>query len=371
MTHHEIASLRLRNQWLSGPAQQVPETVVRRLVAVQSQDYYGARWAVGLRLQNSSDDVVERAFNEGRILRTHLLRPTWHFVTPLDIRWLLALTAPRVHALNRHMYHQLELDRMTLNRATSIVATSLEDGRQLTRGELRDVLEGEGITTDGQRMAYIMMFAELEAVVCSGPRRGKQFTYGLVEERAPTATILHREESLAELARRYFDSRGPATVHDFAKWSGLRVSDARTGLEMAKSRLSHEALEGREYWFSGAEPAGDSATPTAHLLSIYDEYISSYKNWSAIGSPRDADALKKLGNALNYIIVLDGRIVGTWKRAIRKDGVLIEMDMFRPLTDAQGRAVAEAAEEYGAFHGLPVIMNPKKGAAGAGVVDRV
>jgi len=361
MTSLDIAHQRLHNQRIAGGAFEKPGDVVKWLGAVQAQDYAGAKWALGLRLQGATDDDVEQAFTEGSILRTHLLRPTWHFVTPADIRWLLALTAPRVHAVNAYSYRKLELDQTIFRRSNAALAKALQGGKQLTREELRGVLQQAGVATEGPlRLGYIMMRAELDGIVCSGPRRGKHFTYALLDERAPQARTLERDEALAELARRYFLSRGPATLQDFVKWSGLRTADARSGLEMVKSQLMQEGIDGQTYWFSTSRPSAKAVTPTAHLLSIYDEYISGYKDRSAIGDAKLAAKLIALGNALNYIIVVNGQIVGAWKRTFRKDAVVVETNIFTPLTKAENRALDAAARRYGAFLGLSVVL-PKVG----------
>lgn len=357
MTRLDIPRLRLRNQRISESPLGTPNEVVGWLAAVQAQDYAGAKWALSLRLQGATDKNLDKAFADGSILRTHLLRPTWHFVTPADIRWLLALTASRVHAVNASMYHKLELDREVFERSKIVLARALQSGNHLTRDELGDVLQKNGIATnDRLRLSYIMMSAELDSLVCSGARRGRQFTYALVEERAPQAMTLERTEALTELARRYFLSRGPATVQDFAKWSGLTIADSRLGLEGIRAELEQEVIDGELYWFSPSAPVSSAESPRAYLLSIYDEYISGYKDRSAVGEIDIAAKLAALGNALSYIIVVDGQIVGSWKRTLRKDGVVIQTDYFRPLTDEEHRAVALAARRYGDFLGLPVIF---------------
>jgi len=353
----DIAHLRLRNQRIGGAMRGEAADVVGWLGAVQAQDFAGAKWALGLRLRQATDSQIERAFNEGAILRTHLLRPTWHFVTPADIRWLLSLTAPRVHAASAHMYRRLELDASVFKRSNAALAKALQGGQHRTRTELEGVLQKAGIATDvGNRVAYLMMGAELGGIICSGPRRGKQFTYALLEERAPQTKTIDRDQALAELSRRYFASRGPATVQDFAKWSSLTVADAGRGLESVQDGLRKEVVDGRAYWIPKSRPSHDDGSPTAHLLSIYDEYISGYKDRNAIVSEEDGARLVGLGNALTAVIVVDGQIVGTWKRALGKDTVVIETHPFQRLTRVEKRAVAEAAQRYGAFHELPVSL---------------
>jgi hypothetical protein len=357
MTRLDIARQRLRNQHIAEARLRKPGDVVGWLGAVQAQDYAGAKWALGLRLQGATDDDIDQAFADGSVLRTHLMRPTWHFVAPVDIHWLLALTAPRVHAVNAFMYRKLELDSAILKRSSAALAKALRSGNQLTRDELRGVLQKAGIATDdGLRLAYILMHAELDGVVCSGARRGKQFTYALVKERAPHAKTLGRDEALAELAGRYFMSRGPATVQDFAKWSGLTITDAKRGLEAVTAQLRQEVVDGQAYWFSTSTPSAKDASPTAYLLSIYDEYISGYKDRRAIGEAEVGAKLSALGNALSYIIVVDSQIVGTWKRTLRKDAVVIETNLFTRLTTAENRAVAVAAQRYGDFLQLSVVL---------------
>jgi hypothetical protein len=242
MNPRDMASQRLAQQLLTESALDRPEDVVGWLGAVQAQEYAGAKWGIGLRTRGLSDGLLDRAFDEGRLLRTHLLRPTWHFVTPADIRWLLALTGPRVHAHNAHRYRELGLEASTLARSHDVLAAALAGGRWLTRPELAAVLEGAGLSAEGQRMPYLLMHAELEGVICSGPRRGKQFTYALLDERVPAAPVLDQDAALAELARRYLRTRGPATVHDFAWWSGLTVTAIRQGHRVARGRSGYFAL---------------------------------------------------------------------------------------------------------------------------------
>ncbi len=356
ITRHDIARLRLFNQRISEPSFLKPDEVVSWLGAVQAQDFAIAKWSLGLRMQDATLKGIDQAFADGAILRTHLLRPTWHFVTPGDIRWMLALTAPRVHAANAHMYRKLELERPLFKRSNAVLAHALRNGKHLTRNELREALQRAGIAIDDAlRLVYIIMHAELDGLICSGAPRGKQFTYALLDERAPRPGRLKHEEALAELARRYFASRGPATVQDFAKWSGLTVADARRGLEEVKARLQHEQMDKQVYWFSASKASAKSAMPAAYLLSIYDEYISGYKDRSAIAETEIGAKLSAMGNALRSIILIDGQVIGTWKRALRKDAVVIGTDPFARLTIADTRAVAAAARRYGQFLGLPVV----------------
>ncbi len=345
----DIPQQRLHTQRLTANPFEHPAEVVDWLLAVQSQDYFGAKWALGLRLRNTHDADLDRAFNAGEILRTHVLRPTWHFVTPIDLRWLLALTAPRVHAANAGMYRRLELDSVTLKHSHRTLVKALQNKQYLTREELGERLAAAGITAVGQRLAYIIMHAELEGVICSGPRRGKQFTYALLEERAPAGAVLKRDEALAVLTRRFFASHGPATVRDCAKWSGLAAADVKRGLAAVQDQLQHETLNEIEYWFETIHASRQYTRPPAYLLSVYDEYLIGYHDRSLIATPEIAAKLFTLGNALTAIIVVAGHIVGSWRRTIGKETVTIELQPFRELTKAERRAIEIAAQRYGDF----------------------
>jgi hypothetical protein len=282
------------------------------------------------------------------------MRPTWHFVVPEDIRWLQALTAHRVHKQNGTVYRRLELDEALRQRCTEIMAGALASHRHLTRAELRAALAAAGIEAQGQRLAYIVMHAELEAVICSGPRRGKQFTYALVEERAPQARVLEPDEALAELTRRFFTSHGPATERDLSWWSGLSLGDVRLGLALAGPDLGYAEDDGQRYWYSAAEPPVALSTDKAFLLPTYDEFLIGYAaaDRARIAGVEDPEAM------LFYsTIVLGGQVKGTWRRTFSREQVSVELAPFQPFTTGGMDAVAAAAERFGAFLQMPVELN--------------
>jgi hypothetical protein len=350
-----IAVQRLYNQHLEGQKFQTPDEVVAWLGAVQAQEYGLAKWALGLRMESATDDVIEQAFTDGAILRTHVMRPTWHFVTPDDIRWILELTAPRVHALNAYYYRQLELDDALFAGSNAAIIRALEGGKHPTRAELGAALAEIGIdTSNGMRLGYIVHYAELERIVCSGPRRGKQHTYALLDERAPQAKRLARDAALAELTLRFFTSHGPAMVKDFAWWSGLTVADIKAGLAMLGSQLAPEEIDGQTYWFSPSLPAVQAAPLTAHLLPVYDEYGIAYKNHSAILDPKYAELIKD--GFFTSAFVFGGQFVGMWRRTFSKGAVVVEVAPFHPFSAAESDAFAAAAQRYGEFLGMPVVL---------------
>ena len=354
---HELALRRLHNQRLTDAKLETPAAVVGWLGAMQAQEYAHAKWALGLRMDGATDKLIEQAFTDGDILRTHVMRPTWHFVTPEEIRWLLALTAPRVHTVNGSMYRKLELDDVLLAHATDVLAKALQGGNHLTRKQLGDALAQAGINYDGLRLAYIVMYAELEAILCSGPRRGKQFTYALLNERAPQAKTLPHDEALVTLTKRFFTSHGPATVDDFAWWSGLTKAEVRAGLEMTQPDIIADEIDGQTYWraASNVEYSDEPSSPTAWLLPPYDEYGIAYKTHHA--SIIDPDHIELAKNSIfGGTIMIDGQILGYWRRSFNKGAVEVELMPFRPLTAVELEAVEMAVQRFGEFIEMPVAL---------------
>jgi Winged helix DNA-binding domain len=358
MTLINIAHQRLVNQHIALQTFQKPDDVVRWLGAVQAQDYAAAKWAIAQRAKGITDSAVDQAFNKGEIFRTHVMRPTWHFVAPEDIRWLLALTAPRVHAANAYQYRRLELDKAIFKRRNAALTKALRDGQQLTRSELASVLQQAGIDSgDLLRLTYVILSAELDGVICSGVRRGKQFTYALLDERVPTSKTLSRDDALAELTRRYFTGHGPASEEDFIWWSGLTRADVRSGIEMVKQQLGHDVINGQTYWFAASMTTTKVSRQAAYLLPNFDEYIVGYTDRSAIFDSSHGDKLDARSNPLfQHTLVINGQVAGTWKRTLKKDAVIIELNPFAPLTKSEKQTIRAAAEKYREFLELPVVI---------------
>jgi hypothetical protein len=355
MTSAEMIRYRLINQQISGTKFKTPQQIVEWMIAMQAQEFAMAKWAIGLRLPGSVESDIEAAFAKGELLRTHLMRPTWHFVTPADIRWLLALTAPRVHTASAFMHRQLELDKKMFKRSNDTLIKALSGGKQLTREHLRAALKQKKIKADGTRLAHLLMQAELDGVICSGPRQGKQFTYALLEERvAPTKTV-HRTEALTELTQRYFTSRGPATIKDFTTWSGLTVADAKEGVRMLPSKFIKEEINGQEYYFIPNDLSSYNKIQTSFLMPDYDEYGMSYKDRSVLlVSKNDTLQFRGENPAYNRMIIIDGKIEGTWKRIIKNNTVSIETVPFRPLSKSRQQVLARAIKKYCLFIGKKV-----------------
>ncbi len=358
MTGTDIAQQRLHNQNIARSPFEKPGDVVRWLGAVQAQDYLGALWAVGLRMRQATESDVEQAIADRAIIRTWPMRGTLHFVAPEDARWMLKLLTPRIVARNKpRLLRQLDLDDATIARGKDVVLNALQGGNRLTRNALYKVLEAAHIPTAGQRGLHISWWLAQEGVICFGARQGKQPTFVLLDEWVPAARSIERDEALAELARRYFTSHGPATLQDFAWWSGLAAADARAGLEMAKSHLAHEDVDGRTYWLPPTVAAVKDGPPSAYLLPAYDEYTVSYTDRSAV-----LNRLRALGvmlsNAavLGPTIVLDGQVVDTWKRTFSQGSAVVTQGHVVSPVGAEAQALATAGQRYGGFLGLPVVL---------------
>lgn len=347
MTSSDIVHFRLVNQQIARTTFTTPDRIVSHLVAMQAQDFAMAKWAIGVRLPGWNNTDIENEFNKGTILRTHLLRPTWHFVTPKDIRWMLALTAPRVQQINSHMYRKVGLTDKILNKSIGILTKALKGGNHCTRTALQSVLKKNKIAADGLRLGYIMMNAELERVICSGPRIGKQFTYALLEERAVGAISLSRGEALHELTKRYFASRGPATLNDFAVWSGLTMKDVKEGTDSLPSRFIRKTIEGKEYIVVPIEWNDRTKYQTTFLMSDYDEYGMGYKDRSAYFIPESRGKVTER----SHLVVIDGVIGGTWTRTVKGTSLVVETSPFFPLNKQKKQALQNGVKKYSMFFG--------------------
>jgi hypothetical protein len=298
---------------------------------------------------------VEHAVADRSIVRTWPMRGTLHFVAAEDVRWMLSLSGARTVARAASRSRQLGLEEATFGRSRRVLERALR-GHQLTRPELAAALEGQGIATDGQRLIHLLNRSALEGLTCYASRRGKQFTFALLDEWAPSSKSLSREEALAELAGRYFKSHGPATLEDFVWWSGLTTTDARAGLEMVKGSLRSEVFDGRMYWLSSSTKDTDGVRPLAHLLPPFDEYTVAYKDRAAVLHPSHTQRPDAATAVLGPTVILDGQAVGTWKRTLKKDSVLIETSLWTTLKRAERDALEAAAQRYGKFLGLTAFI---------------
>jgi hypothetical protein len=357
--HHvvnpDIPLQRLRNHRIEPPLRGRPAALVASLGAVQAQEYPFAKWGLALRLAGETTDAdIEQDFDAGRILRTHVLRPTWHFVSPDDIGWMLELTGPRVRRHLASYTRRRSLETKTLTRAATLFEHALGAGHPLTRAELGAVLTRAGIVLDSFQLALAAIYAELERVICSGPRRGKTFTYALFGERASGTHRLSREESLAELTRRYFASHGPATIRDFVWWSSVTTADARRGLDLIGAR--QQAHDGLTYWGIRAARTAGIERPTVRLLPIYDEYLIAYRDRVAVPHGSGTLGSGPATVTFRHAVVIAGRVAGTWNTGAHPTGLAVKVTPARQLTRIERRGVEAEARRYGRFLGREILL---------------
>ncbi len=348
MNAEEIIAHRLLNQQVAETKFKKPAALVSYMMAMQAQEYAQAKWAIGLRLPGLTDADVEKDLNDGKIIRTHILRPTWHWVAPADIRWLMVLSSPRVHAFNRLYYKKTELDTKTLNKCMNILIKQLEGNNFKTRKALNEEFKKAKILTDTLRLSLIMMHAELEGIICSGPREGKQFTYRLLDELVPSAKLVSREELLADLTYKYFNTRGPATLQDFAWWSGLSMTEVKEGVAQVGKKLDSFILNDQQYLFKPKKLKDISKLQHTFLMPDYDEYGISYKDRSIIFLGKSTHPSN---SAYFHSIIMNGITIGTWKVTEKGNKVSIQTNYKEPLSKAKEKLMDTAIKKYLTFIG--------------------
>jgi hypothetical protein len=322
---------------------------------LQAQDYHQALWAVGVRMQSVTAADIEQSIADRKIMLTWPMRGTIHFVPPEDARWMLKLLAPRVLARDTRRLEQLELNQKIIERCRQIFNDALQGNKRISRPNLMQLLEEDGISTNNQRGYHLLWYMAQTGLICLGPREGKQQTFVLLDEWVPATKELSRNEALALLAERYFTSHGPATIQDFSWWAGITLADARQGVEAAQSRLVSEKINGQDYWMAENFQVGlTDEGPTVYLLPGFDEYLLGYKDRSAVLRAEYAPHIVPGNNGVFMpTIVIDGQVAGKWKRTIKKKGIDIEFYLFAPL-DNREDSIIEAAGRYCRFMELPL-----------------
>jgi len=349
MNLRNIATIRLESQQIAGTTFKTPKEIVRWMGAMQAQDFYMAKWAVGIRLPTSTDRIVQQAIDSHEILRTHLLRPTWHFVSADDIYWMLELSAPQVKALMKSGNKSLELTNSVFKKSNSIIERALEGNKHLTREELMTILQQAKINTDSIRSAYLMMQAELDKIVCSGITKDKKQTYTLLSERVKKSKTLHKEEALAQLAQRYFTSHCPATVQDFRWWSGLPAADARQALELVKKNFISEIIGTQTYWLTNSFSSSKKEEASLYLLPAYDEFTISYKDRTASLQAEHHARSISINGIFKPTIVINGEVKGLWKRTFKGEKVSIETNFLKSPQKGLKKSIEKAAVSFGNF----------------------
>lgn len=353
MNTSDIPNIRLQSQQLAGTAFCSPKQLIGYMGAIQAQDADMCKWAIGARLPKSTVQQVNDALDKGDIIRTHVLRPTWHLVSRDDIYWLIGLTAPQVMAAMRSNDKKLELTEVIFIKSNKLIEKALIGNKHLTREELLADFKNAGITTNENRASHLLMRAECEGIICSGAKSGKHQTYTLLQELIPKPASLTKDEALAKLAKTYFTSRSPATLRDFEWWSGLSITEARHALEMAKGELISETINNQTYWLS-TDFKIPAAQNSLHLLPAFDEYLIAYANRSAaIKSEHQPHAFSNNG-IFRPVIIVNGKATGIWKRSINKDTVTIQTNFFNQPTKQLLPKLNRAIKAYTKFLGKTI-----------------
>lgn len=349
MTLNEISNIRLLSQGVEFTRFKTVKEVVSWMGAMQAQDFEMAKWAIGVRSPGSTDKLVEDSINKGEIIRTHLMRPTWHFVAAEDIYWMLGLTASRLKALLRTRHNALGLSDSILTKSFNLLEKALSNGSFLTREELAEEFKKEKINTDNYKLWHILARAEFEGIVCSGPVKNSKITYALLPERVPDKKVLIRTESVIKLAKRYFTSHCPATLHDFVWWSGLPVTEARHALEEIGPDFSSETIGSEKYWFTNSSRESDFKKTSVHLLPAFDEFLISYKDRTA--SLLLTDNKKTISNngIFRPLVIVNGQITGLWNRTIKNNKLIVTIDLFHPMNKTNNKILEKKISMFGQF----------------------
>ena len=347
-----LTDIRLRSQQLVRPEFKDPKDLVSWMGAVQAQEYRMVKWALGIRLKSATLQTINEAYQRGDILRTHVMRPTWHLVAAEDIRWMLKLSSQRIIAACNSFAkgNGVDIPESTYTKANDLFQKVLEGNNHLTKQELEDEIVKAGIMPDSPKLGYLFTRAEQEGIICSGADRKEKATYALLEERAPKVKELHKEEALALLARKYFRSHSPASLSDFVWWSGLPVAEARQAIAAIDGELNKEKFASQELFLHQLWDKKFRTSDVLHFMPPFDEYLISYKDrTAAMDNEHHPKAFNNFG-IFYPVILYNGQIVGNWKKVKKKGGISFETSFFVECPDLDRELLEEAGERYKAFY---------------------
>jgi hypothetical protein len=351
MNPHNISTIRFRNQQIAGSGFIAVKEIASWMGALQAQDFKMSKWAFGIRLKDSTETTINKAIDSGEIIRTHLLRPTWHFVSSKDIYWISELTAAQIRASVKFRDIELGLTEAIFRKSNSVIEKSLRNGIHLTREELISNLVKANIDVADNRASHLLLRAETNGIMCGGRLKNSKPTYTLLSEWVTKTKTLYRDEALKELSQRYFTSHGPATLQDFTWWSGLSSNDSKLALEFIKSDLLSEIIEKQTYWFvnSGNYPVNDPHK--VFLLPAYDEFLISYRDRTASLPFLNQKNAVSVNGIFYPTIVRNGQVIGTWKHINKKESVVLEMNLFDKTDPETEIDFSEASAQYANFIG--------------------
>lgn len=357
MTDSFIRHHRLTSQAIHQPTFSNPTDVVAWFGAMQGQDFLAAKWAVGLRLPSATDLTIDAAIANRSIIRTWALRGTLHLLAASDVRWVLDLLRPRLHRLSDSYLRKLAISIADLTTSYNVMSQTLQGHRELTRSELTDALQQARIKHIPINL--LLCRAAFDGLICCGVRQGSENTYTLLDEWVPPSPTLAKDEALGELTKRYFMSHGPATLQDFVWWSGLTVGEARSGIDAVQSQLTQESINGQTYWMANQSPVTTDLSRTVHLLPSFDEYLVGYKDRSAALGSLDFNQVSSAGNGIFFpIVLINGRVVGTWKRTIKKETVSLQTNLFESLRNEHTLALTDVSKKFSRFIAKSLVVSP-------------
>ena len=317
MKQNDIARLRLANQRLTRAAFASPVEVVRWFGAMQSQDLPASLYAIGLRMNGATEFIVESALTDGSIVRSWPMRRTIHCMAAEDVRWMIRMLAPRGIARMKPYHRAMKITDEDLERVGRVLESALVREPRLTRAELYQRLNDEGVATNTpdvpMRALHLLVHWAQAGLICLAARRGKQPTFALLDNWTPRGRDLSGDDALMELAIIYFRAHGPATVKDFSWWSGLTMAEASRATRLAGDLLRSATIDGIEYWLMRDAPAAPAGSLPLLLLPPFDEFTVAYADRSVTADP---SLLPSIGHGLAPNILVNGRIAGTWKRTI-------------------------------------------------------
>jgi hypothetical protein len=354
MNTRQLREYRLIQQGITHAEIHTPLEIIKNLGAMQGQDYHGSLWAIGLRTGLTQREVIKH-IEKREIIRTWPQRGTLHFVPPNDSKWMVGLSAERLVKGAARRREQLGIDDETFLSSEKILRRAFLKEKLLSRPKILKFLEEGGISVSDGRGYHILWYLAQIGILLIAEMDGKQQTFGLLEVLFPEAKLLGRPDAIKLLAKRYFTSHGPATLQDFVWWSGLTVKDARLGVIENAHVLRSELIGDTEYWLGKDATLPNASKRTAYLLPGFDEYFLGYKDRAVVIDLTFMQQVVPGNNGMfKPTIIIDGRVVGTWQRVLKKNRVTVKLFPFKKLNATDEDLLTIPAKQYADFIELPV-----------------
>ena len=347
----DVSNIRLVNQQIEASTFKEGKDLVSWMGAVQAQDYAMATWGIGLRISGGTEKLIQKEIDSGAILRTHLLRPTWHLVSADDIWWMLELTAAQVRMKSGSRLKELGINSEVCLKSNQVIESAFANHKYLTREELYLEMEQNKVDGGKDRWSHLIFLAELDGILCSGIKKDKNQTYAILGDRVPRPASISRDEALGKLAFKYFSSHSPASLNDFIWWSGLSVTAAKRALEIIKPGFISENIANQEFWLPENLSRSAPVIPSVYLLPAFDEFLISYKDRTAAFPLAQHSKAFTNNGIFHPVIVVNGEVKGLWKRTIKKDTVYFEPKFFNPVSKDVLDLTKKSARKFAEFLG--------------------